>query len=621
MLDKLPAQAQAEAAPILVKFLVVDDRRESLVALVALLRRDGLEVLTAQSGAEALELLLIHDFALALLDVQMPGMDGFELAELMRGTERTRRVPIIFLTGETADDRRRFRGYESGAVDYILKPVDPQILTNKARIFFDLYRQREEVARQRDELKAIADRLQAHRDSSPLAIIELDPALQLVSWSKGAERLFGWHAEEMLQRPIGDLLFVHPDEMPAFLRHVREMLAGKAPRDSRLWRCRRKDGAILECEWYGALLHSASGTPIGLSAEILDVTQRRRAEETQKLLIGELNHRVKNTLATVQAIALQTLRYTANPTAFAENFSGRLQSLAEAHSLLSGATWRGADLGELIDGQLRLGSRMETRFEATGPRVYLAPQAALHLALILHELGTNARKYGALSAESGKIILDWTIEDGRLHLTWRESGGPTVTASSRRGFGTTLIEESVKAEGGSAHVSYRAEGIVWEFQLPFQEVAPEARAAASPRAATPLHTVETAGSVLADKRFLVIEDEPLVALIVTSALEDAGAESVQTAATVEQAISLIEEDGFSAAILDGNLHGKPVDSVAAALTRRRVPFIFVSGYGREGLPAAFQGVDVVAKPFKPEQLVAAIHATLSQSPSVLKLRR
>lgn len=607
-----------------VKFLVVDDRHESLVALEALLQRDGLQVLKARSGAEALELLLVHDFALALLDVQMPGMDGFELAELMRGTERTRRVPIIFLTGEAADDRRRFRGYESGAVDYILKPVDPQVLTNKARIFFDLYRQRAEVARQRDELKAVADRLQAHRDSSPLAVVELDPALRIVSWSQGAERLFGWRAAEMLEQPLDELSFVHAEETTAFLRHAREMLAGRAPRGSHLWRCRRKDGSVLDCEWYSAVLHSAAGTPLCISAEILDVTQRRRAEETQKLLIGELNHRVKNTLATVQAIALQTLRYTANPAEFAENFSGRLQSLAEAHSLLSNATWRGADLGELIDGQLRLGSRDEVRFKASGPKVYLAPQAALHLALILHELGTNARKYGALSVPAGKVSLTWSIDDGRLHLTWRESDGPPVKARARRGFGTTLIDESVKAEGGSAHVSYRAEGVVWEFQLPLLEMSAEAPTAAASLPTGPqpaLHGVDTSGASLAGKRFVVIEDEPLVALIVQSALEDAGATDVQTAGTVEQALSVIEEQRFSAAILDGNLHGKAVDGVAAALTRRQIPFVFVSGYGRDGLPAGFGGVEVVTKPFKPEQLVAAIQGTLNRPATLTQLRR
>jgi CheY-like chemotaxis protein len=129
-----------------VKFLVVDDVEENLVALEALLRRDGLVVLKARSGTEALELLLVNEVALAFLDVQMPGMDGFELAELMRGTERTKRVPIIFVTAGTRDPLRVFKGYESGAVDFLHKPVEPHVLRGKAEVFFELYRQRKEWA-------------------------------------------------------------------------------------------------------------------------------------------------------------------------------------------------------------------------------------------------------------------------------------------------------------------------------------------------------------------------------------------------------------------------------------------------------------------------------------------
>ena len=140
-----------------VKFLLVDDLEENLLALEALLRREGLELLRARSGPEALELLLVHDFALALLDVQMPGMNGFELAELMRGTERTRRVPIIFLTAAATDEPRRFRGYEAGAVDFLIKPIAPHVLQSKAEVFFELYRQRQQVACQRDELRRIAE--------------------------------------------------------------------------------------------------------------------------------------------------------------------------------------------------------------------------------------------------------------------------------------------------------------------------------------------------------------------------------------------------------------------------------------------------------------------------------
>ncbi|MES2705307.1 MAG: response regulator [Verrucomicrobiota bacterium] len=137
-----------------VKFLLVDDLESNLLALEGLLRREGLELLKARSGSEALELLLIHDVALALLDVQMPGMNGFELAEFMRGTERTRSVPIIFLTAGALDQQRRFRGYEAGAVDFLFKPIEPHILQSKAQIFFELARQRDALRRSVEEAQA-----------------------------------------------------------------------------------------------------------------------------------------------------------------------------------------------------------------------------------------------------------------------------------------------------------------------------------------------------------------------------------------------------------------------------------------------------------------------------------
>lgn len=136
----------------LVKCLLVDDLEENLLALSALLRRDDVEILEARSGTEALELLLANDVALAFLDVQMPEMDGFELAELMRGSERTRHVPIIFVTAGVRDQCRLFKGYETGAVDFLYKPIDPNILQSKADVFFQLYRQKQQLARQLEEL-------------------------------------------------------------------------------------------------------------------------------------------------------------------------------------------------------------------------------------------------------------------------------------------------------------------------------------------------------------------------------------------------------------------------------------------------------------------------------------
>jgi signal transduction histidine kinase len=142
-----------------VHFLLVDDLEENLLSLSALLKREGLVLLKARSGDEALELLLQYDVALALVDVQMPGLNGFELAELMRGNERTRHVPIIFVTAGNTDTQWRFRGYEAGAVDFIQKPIEPDILRSKSEIFFQLYQQRQQISAQRDALKAQAEAL------------------------------------------------------------------------------------------------------------------------------------------------------------------------------------------------------------------------------------------------------------------------------------------------------------------------------------------------------------------------------------------------------------------------------------------------------------------------------
>ena len=198
-----------------VHFLLVDDLEENLLSLEALLRREGLVLLKAHSGPEALELLLKHEVALAMLDVQMPGMDGFELAELMRGTERTRRVPIIFLTAGSADRQRRFRGYEAGAVDFLHKPIEPDILKSKAGVFFELYRQQQQLASQRDELSQYANALKeadsrkdeflatlAHELRNPLAPIR--NGLQILRMSPSTE--ISNEVRDMMDRQLTHLV-------------------------------------------------------------------------------------------------------------------------------------------------------------------------------------------------------------------------------------------------------------------------------------------------------------------------------------------------------------------------------------------------------------------------------
>jgi signal transduction histidine kinase len=223
-----------------VKCLLVDDLPENLVALEALLKSDGLECHKASSGEEALELLLVHDYALALLDVQMPGMDGFELAELMRGSERSRHVPIIFVTAGSGDTARRFRGYEAGAVDFIQKPIEPDILRSKANVFFELYNQRRQIAKQRDSLAAMGLELQAadaqkNRFLAVLAHELRNPIMALVAGLRLLERREGTDAvpeiRSAMNRSLGhmtrlveDLLDISRIEQGKILLRHEELL-------------------------------------------------------------------------------------------------------------------------------------------------------------------------------------------------------------------------------------------------------------------------------------------------------------------------------------------------------------------------------------------------------------
>ena len=176
-----------------------------------------------------------------------------------------------------------------------------------------------------------------------------------------------------------------------------------------------------------------------------DITERRQADEVRSLLVAELNHRVKNTLAVVQSIAAQTARSSTSPEKFVSRFNSRLQSLANAHNILSEVAWSGAPIVELINSQVSMTGADADRITLHGEPVDLPPQTALQLALILHELSANAMQHGALSAPAGRVAIDWSFKDGQprvIELTWHETGGPAVAPPVCRGFGLTLIERS-----------------------------------------------------------------------------------------------------------------------------------------------------------------------------------
>ena len=339
-----------------------------------------------------------------------------------------------------------------------------------------------------------------------------------------------------------------------------------------------------------------------LARPTADLIERKRAAETQRLLLNELNHRVKNTLAVVQAMAHRTLTRHRDPKEFARTFGGRVQALARVHTMLSETSWQQAELRELIGDQVLLGRTDDTRLTADGPVVRLDSQLALHMALVLHELGTNSTKYGALSVPTGRVSVTWTADDA-LRIRWTERGGPPVAPSPTQGFGTTLIAQSVKGQGGEAQMTSEPEGISWSIVLPLScGIVSEAQATpASPRTAESSGTADNCS--LEGRRFLVVEDEPLIGLDIVSALEGVKASVEGPVTSVERACELIARSRFDGVLLDANLHGNPVDRIASALSQRDIPFAFVTGYSGNALPEAFRGIPVLNKPCSQEQVI------------------
>ena len=210
------------------------------------------------------------------------------------------------------------------------------------------------------------------------------------------------------------------------------------------------------------------GKVVGIFVQGHDVTDTVRAAQRQRLMIDELNHRVKNTLATVQSIAMQTARSHDDPRSFAESFQARLLSLSHTHDLLTRSHWEGADLRDVLEHETA--AHGPGRIVLNGPALALGPAAALSFGMIFHELATNAAKYGALSVPDGRVFVDWTVANQSsriLSVVWREVGGPAVSPPTRKGFGSRLIERNVRHDlAGEAKLSYASDGFIAELSVP-----------------------------------------------------------------------------------------------------------------------------------------------------------
>lgn len=332
----------------------------------------------------------------------------------------------------------------------------------------------------RRRLEAAEARYRAVFDQAAVGVARVAPSGLFLEVNDRFCAITHYDRGELLARTYQDI--THADDRASDVARAEALLAGEIEDYSREKRYVSKPGEVVWVDLSVSLVRDGRGEPDYFVTVIEDITARKRAEAEQqryqaqlRLMINELNHRVKNTLATVQSMASQSLRGPADPATAYERFELRLMGLAEVHDVLTRESWHGADLQEVAQRALRpFAAAASGQVRVEGPPVWLQPRGALTMALVLHELATNAVKYGALSVDSGHVTLSWTFdpEAERLRLTWSEAGGPPVTAPTRRGFGSRLIERALRGDlQGSAAMTYAPTGLVclMEAQLPRRE--------------------------------------------------------------------------------------------------------------------------------------------------------
>lgn len=400
--------------------------------------------------------------------------------------------------------------------------------------------------------------------------------------------------------------FIHPDDREAF-RASKDSQRPAGAYELEFRHVRPDDGRTVWVRVAGVLAQGPDGRPLKVTGIVEDITPRKIEEDQRQTLLAELDHRVKNVLATVQALAQQTAKRTTSLDVFLQNFSGRLKAMGSANELLTAARWRGAAIDHLAAAELGALAPGQTGWE--GPELFLTPRAANALALGLHELAANAVKFGALSVETGRVDLRWTrLPDGGFELTWTESGGPTVSPPSRRGFGATLLEHVTGRElNGEAAIDYRPAGVCVRLRAGSAAVAPRPETVPEPPAARPAEAAALVGGPanLRGARVLIVEDAVLLAMELETGLSDAGAQIIGPAYELEEALALLDQP-IDAAVLDANLNGRSVSPVAEALAARKVPFVFATGYGETGgAPGGFDA-PVIRKPYDVTQVAVAV---------------
>ena len=317
----------------------------------------------------------------------------------------------------------------------------------------DLRASQAELANREAYLSFVLDRI-------PAGIAQTNPDLAYVFVNQGMCEILGRNKADIVGRTF--LEVTHPDDVERDASLFKEALKARAPYVHRK-RYIRPDGTVI---WTENTVTHLEGSD-GILAVCLRLDERMKAEERQERLINELNHRVKNTLATVQALMLISRRSTVSPDDLVDSFTARLKALSVSHDLLTGTLWESAPLADLIDAELSIYGR--NKFKAEGPEVKLNPRETIGLGMILHELATNAVKYGAFAQSDGAVSITWQDETDRLSMSWEELNG-AVPESGHVGFGTRLIEQTAADLGGTATCHRGPAGVTWKIIIARKQI-------------------------------------------------------------------------------------------------------------------------------------------------------
>ncbi|RAI03553.1 protein-glutamate O-methyltransferase [Acuticoccus sediminis] len=358
----------------------------------------------------------------------------------------------------------------NGAVGWIHSRAAPLLAPGGAiREWFGVASDVTERRMAEERLRETRDMLALATAASKLGWVTWDPSTREAQWDARGREIMGLGPEDT--QPEDWLAHLHPEDRAMVEAYVSERIADGRPFDME-FRVIHPDGAVRHVHGSGAFVVEAQGGPIRGTGLIRDVTARWQADETQQLLLEELNHRVKNMLTVILSIAAQTREDAPSLEAFSEAFEERVQALAQAYDALTSNGWKGANIEDLVKSAVALFSGAERdRVSLTGPTVALGPSAATSLSLALHELCTNALKYGALSNGTGRVEIAWKVEDTpsgrRFVFDWRERGTSAVETPVRRGFGSALLENGLPGElGGSAHLSFDPDGLSYRLVSP-----------------------------------------------------------------------------------------------------------------------------------------------------------